>query len=193
MKLAYELSEFEGSVAKAFNAGEIPYPVHLESGNEEELVNIFKRIHPGDYVMGTWRLHLKALLKGVPPSELREAIRRGESMSLRFPEYRVYGSAIAGGIVPIALGVALGIKRRGGKAWVWCFLGDMMFESGIFHECSKYGANHDLPIVWVIEDNSVSVCTPTAEVWKENKTPNVLRFKYSSKWPHCGSGTRVNF
>lgn len=188
-----ELIAFEESVAQEFNAGRIKYPVHLESGNEDALIDVFKNVHADDYIFGTWRLHLKALLKGVPPEELRAAIHRGESMALRFDEHHIYGSAIAGGIIPIALGAALAIKRKGEYAHVWCFIGDMVERCGITRECMAYGANWQLPITWVIEDNGVSVMTPTHEVWEENKEPHVIRYQYRSQWPHCGSGVRVNF
>ncbi|HEC62382.1 MAG TPA: hypothetical protein ENI27_09065, partial [bacterium] len=129
------LIAFETEIANEFNAGEIPYPVHLESGNENQLIEIFKDVRSIDWIFGSWRLHLKCLLKGVSCEVLKDAIRRGESMALCFPKERVYGSAIVGGTIPIALGVALGIKRYGGEAKVWCFLGDMTFLSGIAHEC----------------------------------------------------------
>ena len=192
-----ELIAFEEDIAAEFNAGKIKYPVHLENGNEEALIEIFKSIKSQDWIFGSWRLHYKALLKGVTPEELRAAIHRGESMALRFDEYRVYGSAIAGGTIPIALGAALSIKRRSGDARVWLFVGDMMAESGILYEAFKYAENFYLPLTIVIEDNGVSVCTDTREAWGLDnafrETANVIRYKYKSKWPHCGSGKRVEF
>lgn len=192
-----KLTAFEQRIALFFNNGEIPYPVHLESGNEDQLIEIFKEVGKDDYIFVSWRGHLKALLKGVPPEELEAAIFRGESMALKFPEYRVYGSAIVGGTIPIALGAALAIKRKGGSETVWCFLGDMTAEGGIFHECEKYARNNDLPIRWIIEDNGVSVLTSTSDVWGglinwkyRNK---IDYYKYESKWPHCGAGKRVQF
>lgn len=188
-----ELTAFEDSLAEEFNVGKIRYPVHLESGNERQLIRIFGAIKSYDWIFGSWRMHLKALLKGVPPEDLKAAVRRGESMALRFPDYKVYGSAIAGGIVPIALGTAMAMKRSRRIEHIWCFLGDMVNRSGIAHECMTYGANHDLPITWIVEDNGVSVCTPTKAVWGSDKVPHVVRYEYRSKWPHCGSGVRVNF
>ncbi len=190
-----DLIAFETEIAAEFNAGEIPYPVHLESGNESQLIEIFKDVRPNDWIFGSWRLHLKCLLKGVPRETLRSAIRRGESMTLCFPEYRVYGSAIVGGTVPIALGVALAIKRAGSSTWVWCFVGDMTGETGAFFECHKYGNFHDLPIRWVVEDNGLSVCTGTRKVWGGGPTipPDVKRYEYHSKYPHAGAGVRVQF
>lgn len=191
-----ELIAFEESIASEFNAGKIPYPVHLDNGNEDALIDIFKSVKPQDWLFGTWRLHYKALLKGVPPEELRAAIHRGESMALRFDEHRVYGSAIVGGTVPIALGTALAIKRNCADEHVWLFVGDMCAESGIFYEAWKYAANFDLPISFVVEDNGVSVCTNTREVWGPDlpgELRPMIRYKYRSKYPHAGAGQRVQF
>lgn len=192
-----DLIAFEESIAESFNAGKIPYPVHLESGNEDALIGIFEDIAPDDWVFTSWRGHLKALLHGVPPDELRAAIFRGESMTPSFPEHRVYGSAIVGGTIPIALGVAMSIKYRDGTEIVHCFLGDMTSESGIFHECHKYSLNHDLPIRWIIEDNGLSVCTETRRVWGGRmgwqQGEHTRIYEYKSKWPHCGAGRRVQF
>ena len=192
-----ELIAFEEGIASDFNAGLIRYPVHLESGNEDALIDIFKNVRSQDYVFGSWRLHLKALLKGVPPDEMRAPIHRGESMALRFDKQRVYGSAIVGGTVPIALGTALAIKRSGADERVWLFIGDMAAESGIVHEAIKYATNFNLPLSLVIEDNGVSVCTNTREAWgiglySDNLIP-VINYKYKSRWPHAGAGQRIQF
>lgn len=192
-----DLIAFEESIAEEFNAGKILYPVHLESGNEDQLINVFKSVRPNDWIFVSWRGHSKALLKGVPPEELRAAIHRGESMALRFDQYRVYGSAIVGGTVPIALGTALAIKRSGADERVWLFVGDMAAESGIVYEAIKYADNFQLPLTVIIEDNGVSVCTKTKEAWgflsPAYLSTRSIRFKYQSKWPHAGAGQRVQF
>jgi len=187
-----ELIAFEEDIAKDFNAGRIPYPVHFSNGNEDQLIEIFKSIRPNDWVFGSWRMHYHALLMGVRPERLKAAIMRGESMALRFP--RFYGSAIVAGTVSIALGVALSIKRNNGSERVWCFLGDMAAHCGIFHESKEYADNFDLSIKWVIEDNGLSVCTDTKKVWGgENEINGVIRYQYKSQYPHCGAGKRVQF
>ena len=190
-----ELIKFEDDIAQSFNNGLIRYPIHLESGNEDNLIRIFTDVKPEDYLFGSWRLHLKALLKGVPHEELRAAILRGESMALRFPEYRVYGSAIVGGTVPIAVGVAMAIKRREGSEHVWCFLGDMTSLTGIFSECLRYAENFSLPIKFIVEDNGVSVCSNTKETWGGSLPVSRLieTYQYQSKYPHAGSGRRIQF
>lgn len=196
-----ELITFEQVIAEEFNSGKIPYPIHLSSNNEVHLAEIFKSIRSQDWIFGTWRMHLHALLKGVPPQDLRSAIHRGESMALRFEEHKVYGSAIVGGTIPISLGVALAIKRRCVDEHVWLFVGDMAAESGILHETIKYAENFSLPLSVVIEDNAVSVCTDTRDVWglnkpyTLNKPPHVriISYRYHSQYPHAGAGKRVQF
>lgn len=91
---ADELVAFEEEMATLFNAGKIRHPVHLDNGNEVQTINIYKDIHKGDWLCGSWRQHIKCLLHGVPRDELKAAILRGESMALCFPEYRVVSSAI---------------------------------------------------------------------------------------------------
>ena len=191
-----ELIDFENDIAEEFNNGNIPYPVHLESGNENRLIKIFEEIRNDDYVFVSWRGHLKALLKGVPRETLKKSIMEGHSMALNFPEYRVYGSAIVGGIIPIALGTAMGIAARRGEEMVYCFLGDMTSLTGIFNECLRYTENFDIPIHFIIEDNNLSVLTDTRETWGSGYIPESLfitHYQYESHWPHAGAGKRVQF
>lgn len=191
-----DLIAFEAEIAAEFNAGKISYPVHLSDGNEAQLIKIFQEVRPQDWVFTTWRSHYHALLKGVSCETLRAAIFRGESMRLRFPEHRVYGSSIVGGTISHALGVALAIKRSGVDERVWAFVGDMGAHSGVFYECRHYAAAHDLPLELVIEDNRASVCTPTYDVWGTSPPLPwmwVRQYEYKSKYPHAGAGVRVQF
>lgn len=202
MKLwsASELISFEDSIAELYNQGKIRSPVHLYNGNEDFLINIFKEITQQDWVFCSWRSHYQCLLKGVEPEILRSAIIQGRSIALCFPEKRIFSSAIVGGQIPIALGVALEIKRSGKLDHVYCFMGDMTSETGIAQSAFKYSLNFDLPITFIVEDNNLSVCTDTRKVWGSSKlqyeiTSNskIIYYKYSNKYPHAGAGTRVQF
>ncbi len=195
-----DLIAFEEDIANEFNASKIRSPVHLYYGNEEAILDVFKKVQPDDWVLCSWRSHYQSLLKGVPPARVKEEIMKGHSISLCFPDYQILSSAIVGGIVPIAVGVALGIKRSSGKNRVWCFMGEMTSETGIAHESIKYSTQHELPIHFVVEDNGKSVCTDTRETWNmktltyENSThPLVSYYRYESKYPHAGAGQRVQF
>jgi pyruvate dehydrogenase E1 component alpha subunit len=192
-----ELKAFEQEVAEIFNRGEIKAPVHLAGGNERQLLNTFKHIKSQDWVLSQWRSHYHCLLKGVPKDQLMFDIRAGRSIALCYPEQRVLCSAIVGGVLPIALGIAWSIKRSGKDEQVWVFVGDMTAATGMFSECSRYAWGHQLPVSFVIEDNGKSVCTPTDKVWNGQQLSPVAqlfhRYKYDLPWPHQGTGKRVQF
>ena len=195
-----DLVQFEEEIAELFNGGNIFAPVHLYYGNEDQIINVFKKVRSQDWVFCSWRSHYQCLLKGVPPDEIKSEILAGRSISLCFPEYRIYSSALVGGALPIAVGTAMAEKRKKEESNVYCFMGDMTSETGIAHECIKYSRNHQLPIHFIIEDNSKSVCTDTREVWKNNKLsyenisdPMITYYKYETKYPHAGVGRRVQF
>ncbi|SRR5579862_2365751 len=195
-----QLIAFETDIADEFNAAKIPAPVHLYFGNEDQIIEFFGRVRAEDWVLCSWRSHYQCLLKGVPPEELKREIMACRSISLCFPAYRIVSSAIVGGVLPVAVGIALSIKRSGGSNRVFCFMGEMTAETGIAHECVKYSRNHGLPIHFIVEDNAKSVCTDTREAWaqprlsfEEGDDPFVTYYRYESKYPHAGAGQRVQF
>ena len=190
-----ELIEFEDKVKEKWETGTVRGPVHLSKGNEEPLIHIFQYIHQEDWVFSTWRNHYHALLHGIPEDWLMEEILRGRSMKIMNRDYRFATSAIVGGIIPQALGVAMALKRKGSKRRVWCFVGDMGFETGEFHLCHKYAKNFDLPLQLVVEDNNLSTNTPTDETWgvKQKVPDDVIFYEYEREYPHHGSGAWVLF
>src|ERR1017187_6749051 len=185
---AQELSDFEAEIAELFTQKKIPAVTHLCGEAYEELVDIFKGVHPDDWVLGTWRSHCHCLLKGVPKAELKAAILAGNSVALSFPKQRVLCSAIVCGSLPIATGIALGIKRSGEDSHVHAFLGDMASTMGIAHECFQYARGHELPIQFYIENNQKSAQTDTLAVWGLKELPNAPAFTYErQKYLHAGA------
>jgi TPP-dependent pyruvate/acetoin dehydrogenase alpha subunit len=196
-----DLIKFEEQVCECFRNKQILAPIHLYYGNEENLIKIFETIRSQDWVFCTWRSHYQCLLKGVPPTKLLDDIKRGRSIALNYPEYKIFSSAIVAGNIPIATGTALAIKKLNLDEHVYCFIGDMTSETGCFNENLKYSLNHNLPITWIIEDNGLSVCTNTRKTWnietltyQTNPPKNVIYYQYKSKYPHAGpGGERIQF
>ena len=194
-----QLIKFEDDVCNSFKNKEILSPVHLYSGNEEKMIEIFDNIKDEDWVFCSWRSHYQCLLKGVSQEELLNDIKLGRSISLSYPQYKIFSSAIVTGIIPIACGVSLSNKQQNINSHVYCFIGDMTSETGCFAENYKYSINFDLPITWIIEDNNKSVCTDTRKTWKlldityGNSHPKIIYYKYESKYPHAGTGERIQF
>lgn len=194
------LRAFDLRVADLYNAGEIRAPVHLSGGCEEQLIEYFDRNYDrerGDWICTTWRSHYHCLLAGVDRSRLLGDILVGKSITLCYPDHRILSSAIVGGTLPIALGLALAEKLRGGPARMHCFVGDMASRTGTCHEAWEYACGYSLPLNIVVESNGKSVGTPTDEVWGrepfEPGTPKWHSFEYELPWPHSGAGEWVRF
>lgn len=190
---ARDLIAFEAEVAEAFNDKRILAPVHLSGGNEDFLIEIFKDVHPGDWVFSTYRNHYHALLHGIPREQVMAQIINGHSMNLCFPEHLFYTSAIVGGILSIAVGAALAERRSGGTRKVWCFVGDMAASTGQFHEAVKYSEGFDLSIRFVVEDNSLSCDSPTDLCWGNTVEARARRYTYKRVWPHTNTGKWLTF
>lgn len=188
---AKDLIKFTNEIAKLYEDGNIKAPIHLGGDNEDQLIEIFKEVKPNDWIFATWRNHYHWLLSGRDPEDLKKQIIDGHSMHV-FGK-RFFSSAIVGGIAPIAVGVAVALKKKNSTDRVWCFLGDMGVSTGIARESITYAEGHDLPIIFVIEDNGLSVRTNTRDVWGKADVRKTMRYKYKRKWPHAGTGQFVLF
>lgn len=215
-----ELIDFENRVQDLYKNTKIKAPIHLSKGNEDILIDIFKDVQDGDWVFSNWRNHYHALLKGITPENLEKEILEGRSMHIASKENKFFASSLVAGQLSIALGVAMALKLKGSPDHVWAFSGDMAAETGVFHEVTKYALGHDLPITFVIEDDGLSVYTPTKEVWgastflnqeqgslisytlsqsriqngsKERNHPQIKRYVYSRQLSHHGVGLWVEF
>jgi len=190
------ITNFESKVYDLYNAGKIPYPVHLTKGNEIQLSKIFQYISNKDWVLSTWRNHGHALMHGINEKKLLNQIMKGKSMYVSSNKNKFLSSSIAGGMLPIALGLALSIKRKKQKNKVWIFIGDMTSMMGSFYEVYNYSRNFNLPLEFVIEDNGKSVYTNTKKTWnvKNIKYPkDIFYYKFNLKYPHHGTGKWVSF
>lgn len=184
-----KLIAFEKRVAEEFEKGNVKGPIHLSGGNEDQLIEVFKNVSRDDWVFSTWRNHYHALLHGIPAKKVMAEIRAGRGMNLTFPERRFYSSAIVGGILPIACGVAAALQRKRSKRKVWCFIGDMAATTGICDEVVRYSQGHALPIRIVVEDNGVSTNAPTRLVWgSSDQELYYERYFYQRVYPHYGTG-----
>lgn len=190
-----DLINFENLIVAHWENAKIRGPVHLSNGNEDSLIEIFKRVSEKDWVFSTWRSHYHCLLKGIDPSWIEQEILAGKSITLCNIDQHFYSSAIVSATIPIALGVAQSIKLQGGDEKVWCCIGDMSFETGTFYEVHKYARNFDLPLFFIVEDNGISTYTPTEHTWNKKRDipEDVIHYSYKSRFPHYGTGKWIAF
>jgi len=203
-----ELISFEKDLVQCWKDKKIRSPFHLSGGNEDQLIEIFKDVKPQDWIFTTYRSHYHALLKGVSKEWLKQWVLDNKSIHVMNKEHKIVTSAIVGGTLSQAVGMAMAIKREQeemeknikevvkglkGEDWnvagevkitpvnqphVWAFLGDMCAEVGMFHECQKYAKRNNLPITFVIEDNGLSTDTPTQEAWGLCEDSDVKTIRY---------------
>ena len=193
-----QMISFEASIASDYEKGKIKGPIHLSKGNEEQLIDIFSRISKNDWVFSSWRNQYHALLHGVDLNLIKKFIYSGKSMSVSSKKPKFFSSSIVAGIISIALGASLALKKNKSKNKVFCFVGDMTAETGFFYECYKYSQQKKLPLVFVIEDNNLSTNTPTDKTWGRKKFnlkffKNVIWYRYENTYPHHGTGRWVSF
>lgn len=196
------LIAFEKRVAEAFADKQIKGPVHLSGGNEDQLIEIFKEIHPEDWLCCSYRQHYHALLHGIPEEKLFAAICEGHSMTLQFPEHRFFSTAIVGGQLSIAVGIAAALKRKECKRKVWVFCGDMAASVGAFNDALNFARANALRIKFIVEDNDFACDTPTWAAWGYGAWVHYPRitddemvnwYCYERVHPHVGVGKFIQF
>lgn len=188
-----KLNAFTESIVDLYENSKIKAPIHCCGGEDqaEALIEIFKFYKKGDWIFSTWRSSWHWLLSGRDPEKLKDQIVSGYSMHVYDDKF--FTSAIVGGIAPIAIGVAWALKQKESENRVLCFLGDGAYECGIVYESIKYAERNDLPIVFIIEDNGLSVNANTQEIWGLEKKDKTLVYKYIRKFPHAGTGKYIMF
>ena len=53
------LIAFESRIGELYLDNQLPFLFHLSGGNEDELIEIFKEIAPGDYVISNHRKRIR--------------------------------------------------------------------------------------------------------------------------------------
>lgn len=112
LKLKKKLIDFEKKIETLYEKKKIRGPIHLSGNNEDELINIFKKIKKNDWVFSGWRNHYHAILKNIPLHHIEKQIIKGKSMNLNSMKHNFFTSSIVGGILPVSLGVAMALKMK---------------------------------------------------------------------------------
>ena len=160
-------------------------PTHLCLGQEEVPQALYDNLKLDDWVFSTHRAHGHALAKGIPEWELWDEIHGLESglnggfagsQGFSSPKHNFYCTAIVGGLVGVATGVAYALKQDKKDAIVVCCIGDAGTEQGVFWESINFAALHKLPIAYICENNGKSVDALFAERQATPITPRVKAF-----------------
>lgn len=163
----------EERIIDLYPSDKIQSPVHLSIGQEPVAVGICEALSPTDLLFATYRGHAYYLAKGgdlsVFMAELygrKDGISGGKagSMHLSAPAVGMMGSsAVVASTIPHAVGAALAAKIKGQQQVVVGVFGDGATEEGVYHESLNFAALHNLPVLFVCENNSLAVHTALSQ------------------------------
>jgi pyruvate dehydrogenase E1 component alpha subunit len=163
------IRRFEEKSAEAYALGKIGGFCHLYIGQEAVAVGACAALHDDDYIICSYREHGHALAKGVPADALMAELfgkatgcsgGKGGSMHIFDVKRRFMGGhAIVGGHIPLAAGIAFGIKYRGGDQVCVCFFGEAAVNIGAFHEALNMASVWKLPVIFLCENNRYGMGT----------------------------------
>ncbi|MFO7589075.1 MAG: anaerobic ribonucleoside-triphosphate reductase, partial [Gemmatimonadota bacterium] len=165
---------FEEKTAEAYQMGRIGGFCHLYIGQEAVAAGAISALRDDDYVITAYRDHAQALVRGIPAravmAELYGRIdgsSRGAGGSMHMFDRSVNflgGHGIVGTHLPIATGVGYAIRYRETDQVCLCFFGDSVVNGGPFHEAFNMTAKWELPVVYIVENNSFGMGTDIERV-----------------------------
>ena len=166
------IRRFEERCAELYTEEKIRGFLHLYIGEEAIAVGVMQCLTPEDAVIATYREHGHALARGMPMTTMMAEMYgkqegcsrgRGGSMHLFYASTRFYGgNAIVGGLLPLAIGLALADKMQGRPRVTACFFGEGAAAEGEFHESLNLAALWQLPVLFVCENNLYAMGTALA-------------------------------
>ncbi|WP_089385521.1 thiamine pyrophosphate-dependent enzyme [Halorubrum vacuolatum] len=155
------------------SAGPIPGELHLAAGQEAAAVGVCHHLRPDDTVTAPHRPHHVAIAKGVDLKRMTAEIfgrttglssGKGGHMHLFDPDVKFACSGIIAEGCPPAVGAALAAKKRNTDSVAVAFLGEGAIDQGAFFESLNFASVHNLPAVFVIEDNDWAISMPKERV-----------------------------
>jgi pyruvate dehydrogenase E1 component alpha subunit len=163
------IRRLEEKSAQLYGEGKIRGFLHLYIGEEAVATGALHALDPDDNVVATYREHGHALVRGMPMESImaemygkREGCSRGRGGSMHLFDARTKlfgGNAIVGGGLPLAVGLALADRMRGGKRITACFFGEGAVAEGAFHESMNLAALWKLPVLFCCENNLYAMGT----------------------------------
>jgi len=137
--------------------------MHFSLGQEAIAVGVCQALDEKDSVVSTHRCHAHYLAKGGDLKKMMAELfgkrdgccgGRGGSMYLFDPDVGMtFSSALVGGSIPIAVGIALAAKLQKQNIISVAFFGDGAVEEGVFWESLNFSSTHKLSMLFVCENN----------------------------------------
>lgn len=170
-KKLYMARQAEESIIKHYPGDEMKTPMHMSMGQEAISVGVCHALGPEGQIFVSYRSHAAFLAKTEDTDrffaelygrESGTAQGKAGSMHLAAPDKgHMVSSAIVASCNPVAVGAAFANKQKGNGRIACVFFGDGALDEGVLWESLNVACIMKLPVLFVCEDNSLSVHTPT--------------------------------
>ncbi len=171
LKTMLRIRMVEQRIADKYYEQEIRCPTHLSIGQECTPAILSSFLSKEDLAVSSHRSHAHYLAKGGSLKKMISEIYgkangcaggKGGSMHLIDRSVGFMGSsAIVGNSIPLGVGLAMAIKLENTNNMSVIYFGDAATEEGVFFESLNFAALHNLPALFVCENNGYSVYSPT--------------------------------
>lgn len=168
-KKMYLVRKSELTIIEHYATDQMKTPMHMSMGGEAISAGLCHALHQDDQVLGSYRSHALYLAKTMETDSFFAEMygkvtgcARGKagSMHLASPKHGMMGSsAIVGGHVPLAIGLAFANKYKKNGRVAAAVFGDGAVEEGVFWESLNAACVYQLPVLFVCEDNGFAVHT----------------------------------
>jgi TPP-dependent pyruvate/acetoin dehydrogenase alpha subunit len=162
------IRRFEETVLEEFKRGVFSGTTHTSIGQEADAVGVIRQLLPDDIILTNHRCHghflayggdMRALFAELMGRQTGICGGRGGSQHIHYKN--LYSNGVQGGIVPIAVGMALAEKQKKSQAAVVVFIGDGTLGEGVIYEAFNMASLWSAPLLIVVENNHIAQTTPT--------------------------------
>jgi len=188
----------EMAVRDASLAGRFQGPVHVSLGQEGAAVGIGAALTAKDVMLSSHRGHGHALAFGLDPARVVAEIigdprgysgGRGGSMHiLDLPSGFLGTNGIVGDGAALAVGAALGLRRRGSQGVAIAIFGEGALGTGVAYESFNLASMWQLPVLFICESNGYAEMTPASV---HLATPPIPRAVAFGLWTSAADGSEV--
>lgn len=166
-RLMLQIRRFEERVLELFPRGLFYGTTHTYIGQEANAVGVLHWLEESDIVVSNHRCHGHFLAYGGSMHGLASELMgrttgicagRGGSQHIQWRNF--YANGILGGTVPLAVGMALAVKKQSQGSVVFSFMGDGTLGEGVVYESLNMASLWELPVFFVLENNRYAQNTP---------------------------------
>jgi len=177
------IRRFEETILEQFKRGLFSGTTHTSMGQEANAVGVISQMLPDNVIVTNHRCHghflayggdMRALFAELMGRSTGICAGRGGSQHIHWRN--LYSNGVQGGIVPIAVGMALAEKRKHKDTSVTVFIGDGTFGEGAIYEGFNMASLWQVPLLVVVENNHIAQTTPSSLAIAGNLTARFESF-----------------